>query len=483
MPTTIEQDRQLRDLFHLIALNTAYEPAVSVVLKTSCQLLNAAGAAFRSTDPELMVKVGALDTAELELTPVATPDFTAFESTPGLLTCSVRSGETLLGVLWVALDSLTDEQQDTLGVLLDALAIVAARAKAEIRSVQAEQLSRSLLDSITDPLLVFDADSRLLLMNPAAAAIFKAENRQTLAEVLQSDALVEFIEGKRTLDEWSIDDRTFIPGVTPIGTLSDGTWLLALHDITQYKKLNRNQSEFIRIVSHDVRSPLTSMRGFADMMGMVGDLNDKQKQFIDKVLSGINQITVLVDNIQDAGRFDMETGFYELTRSHCDMHEMVRRVVDNQLIPEEKSKLSISVAVEDEVPIINADANMLERAIANLVDNAVKYTADGGQVDVRAYTAAGNVVVSVRDNGAGINPEDQKQLFQRHVRLHRPEHKRIKGGGLGLFIVKSIAQRHGGDAWLTSEVGVGTSFYFSIPLKGTNLVIPDVNQSTTEAAD
>ncbi|HVU12447.1 MAG TPA: HAMP domain-containing sensor histidine kinase [Phototrophicaceae bacterium] len=243
--------------------------------------------------------------------------------------------------------------------------------------------------------------------------------------------------------------------------------------ITQYKKLNRSQAEFIRIVSHDIRSPLTSMRGFAEMMGMVGPLNTKQAQFSDKVQSGIAQITALVDNIQDAGRFDPETGFYEMSRSQVDLNEMVKRVVSNQLIPQEKPDLTISVSVSDDVPIINADANMVERAITNLVDNAIKYTPNGGHIDALAITNAGSVIISVRDNGLGISKENQKQLFQRHVRLARPEHKRIKGTGLGLFIVKSVAQRHGGDAWVESAENVGSTFSFSIPLKGANLVVAD----------
>lgn len=483
MPTMIaRRDRQLRDLFHLIAVNPEYEPAIAAILKTSRQIFGAAGAAFRSVDPDVMVKMGKLGRVDLEM-PRGTPDFTIDDSTPGVLICSVRSDEALLGVLWLVLEKLSEDQQDALSVLLDALAIVVERAKAETKLIQAQQLSRALLDSAADPLLVFDADWRLVLMNPEAETIFKAEPGQALAEVVQSEALTEFVHEQRPLDEWSFDDKTFIPNVYPIGERTSEAWILSLRDITQYKKLNRNQSEFIRIVSHDVRSPLTSMRGFADMMGMVGDLNDKQKQFNEKVLSGINQITALVDNIQDAGLFDIENGFYQLTRSHADMHELVAKVVDNQLIPEEKSHLNLSVSVSDDVPILNADVNMLERAVANLVDNAVKYTPDGGQVDVRVHTAAESVVVSVRDNGGGMTPEEQKQLFQRHVRLLRPEHKRIKGGGLGLFIVKSIAQRHGGDAWVTSEVGVGSTFYFNIPLKGANLVISDSDKDTDEAAD
>ncbi len=120
-----------------------------------------------------------------------------------------------------------------------------------------------------------------------------------------------------------------------IAALSDGLMIVTERAEAQaeYQKLIRSQNEFVRIVSHDLRSPLTSMRGFADMLGMVGDLNERQEQFVEKVLSGVAQITALVDNIQDAGRFDPETGFYEMTRSQCDLHDMLNTIVSSYLIP------------------------------------------------------------------------------------------------------------------------------------------------------
>ncbi|MEP7291271.1 MAG: ATP-binding protein [Chloroflexota bacterium] len=470
--TTNTHDRQLRDLLHIIAVTTDFETCVSLVLQTALQITGASGAAFRSLNaPLITVRAGDLSTLNLDAMPVGTPEFTALDSVPGALVCAVASGETLLGVLWLVTETLTETAREELALILDALAIGTTCAVSRADADKAQQLAHSLLDSLADPLLVFDTSGRLLLMNPAAGTIFNAQSGQTLDQALQSDELSAFVLGEQPLNEWISGEKTFTPHVQPLGAESAEGWILALRDMTQFRKLNRSQSEFIRIVSHDVRSPLTSMRGFADMMGMVGELNDKQKQFIEKVLSGITQITSLVDNIQDAGRFDPETGFYEMTRSQADLREMVNRVVDNQLIPKDKSDLTIAVSVPDDVPIINADANMIERAVTNLVDNAVKYTPNGGTIDVNVYTAAENLIVSVRDNGYGISADDQQHLFKRHMRLVRPEHKRVKGSGLGLFIVKSVAQRHGGDAWVESEVGAGTTFSFSIPLKGANLII------------
>lgn len=258
-----------------------------------------------------------------------------------------------------------------------------------------------------------------------------------------------------------------------LDSLIDSLKILASNIRTRelFQKLNRNQSEFMRIVSHDLRSPLTSMQGFASMLelGLVGDMNEKQKHFVTKILAGITQMTALVDNIQDAGRYDPETGFYDLTRSPCDLREIVRKIVENHLVPAEKA-LSISVSAADDVPIINADANMLERAIINLFDNAVKYTPDGGKIQVGVKKKEDDVIVFVSDTGLGISLEGQQHLFERHVRIAREEHKRIKGSGLGLFIVRSVAQRHGGDAWVESKEGAGSTFYLSIPLQGPNLV-------------
>jgi signal transduction histidine kinase len=238
----------------------------------------------------------------------------------------------------------------------------------------------------------------------------------------------------------------------------------------RHEKITRNQNEFIRIVSHDLRSPLTSVQGFASMLesGMVGELNEKQQHFVEKVLSGIAQMTALVENIQDAGRYDPENGFYEMERTYCDIVEIVQKIMSNHLIPADKQELTITTDIADDIPIINADIHMLERAITNLVDNAIKYTPNGGKIVLGVKREGETILVSVKDNGLGISKENQKFLFERHRRIHREEYKKIKGTGLGLFIVRSVARRHGGDAWVESTEGEGSTFIISIPIFGEN---------------
>lgn len=275
-------------------------------------------------------------------------------------------------------------------------------------------------------------------------------------------------------DELAVDEQNLNLMVSLIDGLKAVTHSERI--IARHKMLARNQSEFVRITTHDLRSPLTAMRGFASMLesDKFGDLNERQAHFIEKILSGVDQMSGLVDNIQDAGRFDPETGFYEMERTPTDLIDLVNQIVDSHLLPAEKQELTLRVSSSDDVPIVNVDRTMIERATTNLVDNAIKYTPNGGKIEVsvrRQRAAHGDhIVISVRDNGYGISEDNLKKLFQKHFRIHRREHSRVKGTGLGLFIVRSVAIRHNGNAWVESVEGEGSTFSIRIPLKGKNLL-------------
>lgn len=390
-----------------------------------------------------------------------------------------RIDQDALVCLWFADDTPAfDENQ--VRPFVDLLSLIVRQQQANRQQERATLLADSILESIVDPLLVLDENRVVMMMNPAAEALFQVETDavrgEPLSEVVNDAELMQIVENppedNNRSPEWTRGEETFLPLLSVIHTpagLPDG-WVLALRDVSRFKRLNRNQQEFLRIVSHDLRSPLTAMQGFADMiyMGMVGDVTDRQTHFLDKILSGIDQMTGIVDNIQDAGRFDPETGFYEMQRNPVDLGEIARKIVQNHIIPAEKQELTLELNIDDSVPIINGDENMLTRAITNLVDNAIKYTPNGGKVEVNIERNGDYVRVSVKDDGYGISEEDQKRLFQRHVRLARKEHKKIKGTGLGLFIVRSVAQRHGGNAMVDSVLGEGTTFTIVIPLNGAD---------------
>jgi PAS domain S-box-containing protein len=390
---------------------------------------------------------------------------------------TIRDGKQLLGIAWFGFTATPQaDALQRLEAVVFALTAVCVRAHHEDRSTSATKLMDSVLKSIPDPLLILDEAQNISLMNTAAERVFgiSAANAigQPVGSVVTDEPLLTLMkQPDTTLDEWtSAKDETFMPSLRVVKDDHESLgMILVLRDVTRFKRLNRNQNEFVRIVAHDLRSPLTSMQGFTSMMSMVGALNEKQSHFAERILAGISQMTSLVENIQDAGRYDPETGFYEMSRSQCDLTEMVDRIVSTYLIPAEKQELTLTVTKDETVPIVYIDQHMIERAIINLVDNAIKYTPNGGKVDVNLSRADGQLVISIKDSGFGISPENQKHLFERHVRIRRQEHSRVKGSGLGLFIVRSVARQHGGEAWVESVEGQGSAFKIGIPLTADNL--------------
>ncbi|MDZ4764984.1 MAG: HAMP domain-containing sensor histidine kinase [Chloroflexota bacterium] len=332
----------------------------------------------------------------------------------------------------------------------------------DLISSLSDPLAQAIVQGFTEPILVVDLGSQLVSMNmPAISA---------LEQPLDDGTLEQIMNASRLGTPWqATNGQTYQPRLISF----EMGWIILMRDMTQISKMSRNQNEFVRVVSHDLRSPLTSIQGFAGMLGAAGPLNERQTHYVEKILSGITQMAALVENIQDAGRFDPETGFYEMARTACDMGALVERVAQNYLVPAEKQELKLTVDIIEPLPIVNADGLMLERAVTNLIDNAIKYTPNGGEIRVRVTIEDRALVIAVHDTGYGINAEDQKLLFQRHVRLMRKEHQRkVKGSGLGLFIVRSVAQRHNGSAWVESIEGQGSTFYLRIPLSDANLIAP-----------
>lgn len=490
--TNRDEQTILRDLLRLLASGTDVEYAAATVLSTAQTLTDAVGGYFQLFEP-LAVSVAVGKAADWNFSTdllrqsvgdgqssyrVNPTGMTTMDTTTLALPVRVN-GQVVAGwwLLYAHDFQPTDNDQRLLGALTDGLS---AAVQIHKNNEQASlRLARLLVNAIHDPIIVLNAQKAVLLVNTAAEEALGIAHEQATGKMFGSlvadTALLALVENGTPLPEWEPEEgKSFAPRIQPL----DGGhgWVLALRDISRFKKLNLNQSEFMRIVSHDLRSPLTSMQGFASMLesGMVGDLNEKQVHFVEKILAGITQITALVDNIQDAGRFDPETGFYEMSRSHCDLGALVKQVTNNHLLPAEKQELTVTVEVADDVPIVNVDANMLERAVTNLVDNAIKYTPNRGRIQVAVRKTDSQIIISVKDSGYGISPEQQKLLFQRHRRLARQEHIRVKGSGLGLFIVRSVARRHGGEAWVESVEKQGSTFFISVPLSGENLIIAEV---------
>jgi signal transduction histidine kinase len=234
-----------------------------------------------------------------------------------------------------------------------------------------------------------------------------------------------------------------------------------LRDITYLKELDAMKSEFVATVSHDLRAPLTYMRGYATMLPMVGSLSTKQQDYAEKIMAGIEQMTELIDDLLDLGRIEAGVG---MVREDAALADIIRTVVEAQAGQAIAHGLSLKTGYLPE-RTIQSDPGLMRHAVTNLIDNAIKYTPSGGSILVEVEERDDCMVVVVADTGIGIAPADQARLFERFYRVKRRETIDIKGTGLGLAIVKSIAQWHGGRVWVESQLGSGSTFYFLVPLK------------------
>jgi two-component system, OmpR family, phosphate regulon sensor histidine kinase PhoR len=357
------------------------------------------------------------------------------------------------------------------------LATIAGQAAVLIENVRLYEQSEgerrqleAVLISTSDAVIVTDKNIRVVLCNPAAEAAFELAPQSSfdkpVAEVWSEPAMhrlfaLEPGTETRTEEVLLSDGRTLYGSASGIIN-SDGEVLgrvAVLRDITHLKELDMMKSEFVATVSHDLRAPLTYMRGYATMLPMVGPLTPKQQDYTEKVMAGIEQMTDLIDDLLDLGRIEAGVG---MVREACALADIARSVVET-MRPQALSRgILLRTGLLSE-RVIYGDQGLLKHALTNLVDNAIKYTPVDGVVTVSVQEQDMAMVIAVKDTGIGIAASDQAHLFERFYRVKRRETVDIKGTGLGLAIVKSIAEWHRGRVWVESQIGDGATFYILVP--------------------
>jgi signal transduction histidine kinase len=198
------------------------------------------------------------------------------------------------------------------------------------------------------------------------------------------------------------------------------------------------------------------------MLEMVGELNEKQADYVRKMVSGVESMTKLVNNLLDLGR--IEAGV-DLQVEVVPVQDLVERVTGALQLQATQKRVQLVTEIQQGVSMIEADPALLQQALHNLVDNAIKFTEPGKKVTVRVGPGVDSLIFAVEDTGIGIAPVDIPRLFEKFFRGAQQGGKKPSGSGLGLAIVKSIAERHGGKVWVESLLGKGSTFYISIPLK------------------
>lgn len=232
----------------------------------------------------------------------------------------------------------------------------------------------------------------------------------------------------------------------------------------QVQQANQAKTEFISFVAHELRTPMTSIRGYAEMLlkGMFGELSPQQEQFIRTISNNVNRMQIQVSDLQDVSR--IETGHLRLEVRPIVLQDVITEALQSTQGQVEARSQQLTLMIPDTLPLVHADPARLTQVLINLLSNAYKYTPEGGSIDVRAWLQDEYVNCAVSDKGIGMSPEDLEKLFTKFFRSENPDVRDMPGTGLGLCITKSLVELQGGEMKVESQLGEGTTFTFTIPV-------------------
>ncbi len=384
---------------------------------------------------------------------------------------------TQYGALWIAYDQphkFTMEERNFLSAVASQAALAASNARLYLSAQLGRQRMEAILESTPEPVLVTDHQDRLLLVNPAGQKLLNRGKEelegQPVDRIIKQEELLQMMtsdEKDHVATPVEVDFGSQIYFATASAVLVDGKKMgrvCLLRDITHYKELDAMKSEFVDTVNHDLRSPLTTMRGYATMLEMVGDLNEQQARYVKKIVQGVESMSRLVNTLLDLGRIEAGVG---LKLEKLAISDVVGQVAEALRMEAVQKQIRFKVRLpEVTFPAVEGDHALLERAIQNLIENAIKYTDPGGEVIIGLKMEPDQfIAIEIQDTGAGISPVDMPRLFERFYRGATRMALKERGSGLGLAIVKSIAERHHGTVSAKSQLGKGSVFTLRIPIK------------------
>lgn len=350
--------------------------------------------------------------------------------------------------------------------VLSALADYAAVAMENARLYAETELERSKLERIItqtrEGVLVIDQDQKVILTNKTLCEIFNISEDpvgKSVDQIIQHQDLLAALQGKKhdpeRIEVEYGETKVYQARVSEIPNFGK---VATLHDISYLKELDRLKTDFLNTVSHDLRSPLTAILGYVELIQRTGEINDEQKSYIKKVQTSVNNITELISDLLDLGKIEVGV---QIEVEKVPMTPMLTNVAENLQTQIADRKQTFYINIDNDLPAVNGSPVQLRQVFNNLLDNAIKYTPIGGEVILSAEKENGQLIVQVADNGPGIPADEQTKIFDKFYRAKNV--KDTPGTGLGLAITKSIIDNHNGRIWVTSSVGEGAIFTVVLP--------------------
>ncbi len=355
------------------------------------------------------------------------------------------------------------------------------------RILSEKRKSEAIVGNISDGLIVTDARMNVLHLNKVVAELFHTSEEvavgASLASVIRDERIISLITDHADGSEEEARKSTlrfergesvcyFRPKVTTIFDAEGALYgrLLVLQDVTQFEELNRMKSDFIATLSHEFRTPVTSINMSIDILSreILGPLNERQKELTESAKEDCLRLSKLARELLQLSK--LESGRQQLRNEELDVRTLVESSVRSLSVQFQEKNVHLATDVPEGMPTVVADEQQLSSVITNLATNALKHTESGGRVTVRAHHEGTAVVVEVIDTGHGIPEEHLQDIFDKFVQVKRAADATPGSVGLGLAIAKEIVEMYGGRIWAESELGKGSRFAFRLPLQQTHNV-------------
>ena len=369
-------------------------------------------------------------------------------------------------------DQTIPPNMDEINQLESVFNTMSTRLSGEIKDLEKERATlETVMQKMTDGVFIVDGKGDIQLVNPAAEKMFSISRmsslQKPLIEVVKHHTPVEMWQrcrdsGDTQNIDFEVGNRLSLQGIaTSLSPVIPGSILLLFQDMTRQRQIEIMRRDFISNVSHELRTPLAALKALTETL-QGGAMEDPPAahRFLEQMETEVDSLSLMVSELLELSR--IESGRVPLTLTPTRPTDIVTPAFERLYLQAERAGLTLTLECPEELPPVMADASRVQQVVVNLLHNAIKFTPSGGNVTVRAIQQDRAVHFSVSDTGIGIAVEDLSRIFERFYKVDRS--RATSGTGLGLAIARHLVEAHGGSIWAESEVGKGSTFYFSIPL-------------------
>jgi two-component system, cell cycle sensor histidine kinase PleC len=417
--------------------------------------------------------------------------------------CKIAEKENDLPIILLAIEDITERREIENGL---------EKARKELKATkisedEAREYAESIINTVREPLIALDQDLRVVTASSSFYVVFKVNPKETVGQLIYDlgnkqwnisklrELLETILPQKTTFDNYEVEHdfstigrRIMLLNARQIQRVlgKERIILLAVEDITERREIENGlkkaheelkvlatelkrtaqvKSEFLANMSHELRTPLNSINGFSEVLydETFGPLNEKQRQYVNNVLTSGKHLLLLINQILDMAK--VEAGKMKLALSSLPMKSLLNEIALLVADMVGKKKLRMVLEIAEDLPDIEADELKVKEIIYNLLSNAVKFTPEGGQIGMRAKKADAEIEIVVWDTGVGIAPENMEKIFEGFFRVDTPYSRITEGTGLGLPLSRKLVELHGGKLSVESEgLNKGTSIRFTLPI-------------------